>query len=774
MISLLACTAFASAGTAFLHTQNTHVASADENATTKLISPSSYEEYLPLVSPSSVSVTENGMLIADGNSLYLYDRAEQTYFRYTHTGAITKAELSASGKVYFLSSLRLYELSIEGVKRGENATLVSVCYDFTADNETLYYYDNAQTILSSDGKSIPLPYSLQSGSPLTFKDGLLYCVCKNTSNGLCTAYAVNPQTNSVTPITSFPQPLLSMALTDNQLCAVTENGTFYAYAQAELSVNELPAPIMQAEGGYSYLAPYQDCVYAIGESSVYEYETESASFTEYEIGSSSASPKRFHGASDLYLSETKLFIADTENDRITVYDTETSDFEAWIQTDLTISHLVSYADTLLACSESELVLYNLNEKRYGEELLQLTDVNGTIIGIAEVYNRYYALTDTNVCYMLTQENGVWSYAEMQKNTVSLRSKALTSDVFGSLYVLYDNHKVYRFTEQEFLTADASGTKVLDGLESAEKLALDYHCNLYALSKGTLTKYALTDGFYTQSEQYTPDYDLVYDENPTVCSFAFGVRNEYAYLLYEKDYLVKTDEFEIPTVSPIPVGNAKELLFGEKATQAPALVQIAEGAILIEFNAEALQTETTFPYTAFARAKNLTTAKLGEEGDYTIISARNEQTGEYKTHLVRSEYCTPLSLSDYYTDFGESGKTGYISSDIPLYKYPYLTDILTVVDVPRGAQVTLLGELIQLDYAYYYAQVETETGVKTGYIPKDFINSFEAQTPQPETVILGEETANTDAVWRVAYLLLGGAIICILVDFLLLRKPKNKE
>ena len=97
MISLLACTAFASAGTAFLHTQNTHVASADENATTKLISPSSYEEYLPLVSPSSVSVTENGMLIADGNSLYLYDRAEQTYFRYTHTGSITKAELSASG-----------------------------------------------------------------------------------------------------------------------------------------------------------------------------------------------------------------------------------------------------------------------------------------------------------------------------------------------------------------------------------------------------------------------------------------------------------------------------------------------------------------------------------------------------------------------------------------------------------------------------------------------------------------------------------------------------
>ena len=775
ILSLFACTAFVSAGTAFLHAQKTHAVSAEESAVTELISPASYEEYLPLTAPTSVSVTESGMTITDGTSLYFYDRAENTYFHYAHTSEVTKAELSDNGTVYFLSSLRLYEISTEDVKRGESATLVSVCYNFTADNKTLYYYDNAQTILSSDGKSIPLPYALQSGSPLTFKDGLLYCVCKNTSNGLFAVYAVNPQTNSVTPIASFAEPLLSIALANNQLCAVTESGSFYAYAQAELNATELPAPILQKEGGYSYLSAHEDYVYAVRRTSVYQYATESASFTEYEIGSSSASPKRFHGASDLYLSETKLFIADAENHRITVYDAENSTFEAWIQTDLAVSRLVSYTDTLLACSEKEFVLYNLSEKHYGEELLRLADTNGKIIGVTGVYNRYYVLTDTNVCYMLTQENGAWTHTETQKNTVSLRSKALASDVFGSLYVLYDNDKVYRFTEQEFLTADASGTKVLDGLKNAEKLALDYDCTLYALSQGVLTKYSLTDGIYTQSEQYIPDYDLVYDESPTLLSFTFGVRTGYAYLLYENDYLIKTDEFEIPVVSPIPVGNAKELLFGESATNTPALVQIAEGAILIEFNAEALKTASTFPYTAFARAHApLTVAKLGEEGEYTILSARNEQTGAYKTYLVKSERCVPLAISDYYTDFGENGKTGYVSSDISLYKYPYLTDILTVAELSRGAQVTLLGEVVQLDYAYYYAKVETEEGVKTGYIPKSFINAFENQTPQPETVVLGEEGANTDAVWRVAYLLLGGALICILVDFLLLRKPKNKE
>lgn len=731
---------------------------------------------MPLEAPSSVSVTEAFTTIADGNFLYLYDRAENAYFTYTHASAISKTELTEDGTLYFLSSLRLYEISAEELKQNKQAEQVTVCYDFTTENETLYYYDSAQALLSSEGKTLSLPYALQSGSPLAFENGLLYCVCK-TPNGLFTLYAVNPQTNSVNPIAGFTEALLSIAFEGNQLCAVTESGNFYAYPYAELDgTATLPAPIAQDEKGYLSLSAYNDLIYAVRGASIREYSTETASFTEYEIGSSSASPKRLNGASDLYLAETKLFIADAANERIAVYDTEANELAVQIETDLTASVLASYGDTLLVASETKAALYSLTEKRYGTELLRLNETNGSIVGVASVYNRYYLLTDENYCYTLSEENGAWKATETQKNTVSLRPTAFTADVFGSLYILYDNGKLYRFTEQELLTADANGAKIADGLQGVEKLALDYDCTLYALSGGALTKYLPNaDGGYAPSERYAPDHGLVYDETPTIASFTFGVRNAYAYLLYEGDYLIKTDGLQIPVVSPIPVGNAKELLFGETAAEPPTAVQVSAGSILIEFDAEALQTATAFPYTAFARAQSaLTAAKLGEEGEYTMISAKNEQTGAFKTYLVKSESCETLPISAYYTSFGENAKTGYLTNGVSLYKYPYLTDILTVTELSRGAQVTLLGETVSLDHAYYYAQIETETGVKTGYIPKNFVNPFESATPQAETVVLGEEGANTDAIWRVAYLLLGSVLICILVDFLLLRKPKNKD
>ena len=778
ILSALALTVLLPAGTAVLHAENTPIlpANADESVRSELISPTSYEEHLPLVSPSSVSVTGGYTAIADGNTLYLYDRAENAYYSYEHTNPITKIELTEEGTLYFLSSLRLYGLSIANLKANEEAELLSVCSDFTVQQGTPYYYDNAQTLLSLSGKNIPLPYALQNTSPLAQANGLLYCVCKNTANELFTVYAVNPQTDSVTPIANFPEALLSLAIANNQLCAITESGNFYAYALSELSGNEatLPTPIAQDMGNYRAISAHGDNVYAVKGATIREYATEQASFTGYEIGTSSSLPNRLHGASDLFLAETKLFIADTNNDRISVYDTETSTFTSSLETDVSVSSLASYGETLLVSSSSQAILYDISEKRYGTELLRVSEVNGNIVGTASVYNRYYLLTDENYCYTLSKEEGMWRYTETQKNTVSLRAVSFTADVFGSLYAVYDNGKLYRFTEQEFLTPNASGTKLLDGLQKVQKMSLDYDTNLYLLSEGALIKYTLQEGSYTETECYSPSHNLVYDKTPTITSFTFGVRNEYAYCLYEGDYLIKTDELQIPTVSPIPVGNAKAILF-EQEVQSLSAAQITAGAILIEFDANALLSAEVFPYTAFTRAQTaLTVVTLGEENGYTMISAKNEQSGEFKTYLVRSEDCTSLPENAYYTDYQANIKTGYLTNAVSLYKYPYLTDILTVAELPRGAIIKILGETILFDHTYYFVEAETETGIKTGYIPKNFVSSFENESPKAETVFIGEEGVNTDAVWRVAYLLLGTALICILVDFLLLRKRKNND
>ncbi len=100
---------------------------------------------------------------------------------------------------------------------------------------------------------------------------------------------------------------------------------------------------------------------------------------------------------------------------------------------------------------------------------------------------------------------------------------------------------------------------------------------------------------------------------------------------------------------------------------------------------------------------------------------------------------------------------------------------TVTDMPRGATVTLLGEITQLDHAYYEISYTTENGENlTGYIPKNYVLLFDGSSTAPETITYGNTEDDTDAVGRLTYILLGLAAIGILTDFLLLYKSKKSN
>ena len=63
-----------------------------------LIAPTSYEQYLPLSSPADVAVTDNYTAIAQGNTIYIYDRSTNTYTAIDFSSAtsepITKTQFS--------------------------------------------------------------------------------------------------------------------------------------------------------------------------------------------------------------------------------------------------------------------------------------------------------------------------------------------------------------------------------------------------------------------------------------------------------------------------------------------------------------------------------------------------------------------------------------------------------------------------------------------------------------------------------------------------------
>ena len=99
----------------------------------------------------------------------------------------------------------------------------------------------------------------------------------------------------------------------------------------------------------------------------------------------------------------------------------------------------------------------------------------------------------------------------------------------------------------------------------------------------------------------------------------------------------------------------------------------------------------------------------------------------------------------------------------------------VTELPRGAEITLLGEIHQLERTYYEIAYVDENGVtQTGFIPTSYVNQFDGTDPLTQTTVYGEAEDDTDSIGRLIYILLGFGAIGILLDFLLLKKPKETD
>jgi hypothetical protein len=62
----------------------------------------------------------------------------------------------------------------------------------------------------------------------------------------------------------------------------------------------------------------------------------------------------------------------------------------------------------------------------------------------------------------------------------------------------------------------------------------------------------------------------------------------------------------------------------------------------------------------------------------------------------------------------------------------------------------------------------------GYVPQSYAALYDAATSPTTETLVGETEKDTDSVMRFVYLILGFAIICILVDFLFLRKKHEED
>ncbi len=274
-----------------------------------------------------------------------------------------------------------------------------------------------------------------------------------------------------------------------------------------------------------------------------------------------------------------------------------------------------------------------------------------------------------------------------------------------------------------------------------------------------------DGLYCYDKSSGTENTLAQGEYAALCVqedtlYALQEGQAYTYSIGSGGAPAKeAGEFGKPHIAHIPTGNLQENIEG---TGTFTLVKTHPQALLIEVDFTAA-TEL-LPLIQTSRGEEMTALQIGETEDYALLAYRKAPSEPYQSFIVaKGSYD---SLPQAHLTY-EKAKIGYTSNEISLYKFPHL-ELPTLTEIPRGEEVTLLGEVNGLDCDYY----EVRYGEQVGYLPKGYILDFANNAESPTQTVVGLEKENKDGVWRMVYILLGAAAIGILVDFLILRKKNN--
>lgn len=771
---------------------------AQEAKKDELFLPDSYEEYLSLNEPTSVAVNDDYTAIADGKKIYIYSRANGTYSTYEHNveddTELMQIQFDERGTLYFSAqgSAKLYSLSPETLLASDtNLT----CSAFEIFGDTLYF----TTIVGTDANifarsldalsvgSAPLKTNVQGKPAIAHNGDALYYTVGGWIASVEQSSALVVCNDSIQSLAFYGDYCY---FTDTKSCLYS-----YRYADSSATAQKI------AEDCISLSQPHNGSIYVVGEQKIRTLNAETGEFTSFEISASSDSAHRLYDAVDCVVTGNTLVTLDRGNvddsaskARILVCDV-TANSSALSRSialsDTGVELVSSDGETALVSStptnsvsstqSGVLSLYDLSS---GARLASFVSAeDAPFIGVTNVYGTYYAASKYYLYRIDKNENG---YALVSRKTT--RSNVLlSSDAYGSLYVAQSDRNVYTLTEEEFLDeavnprTEEAIAKLPSAYVHGEKasFSVDFFRDVYILCGGTFYRcestLAAKDGAKPERSYPLTQKTLVYNqtaETPVTCA-SFGWQNDAAYVVYDGNFVIKTYDLPLHSLNALSVEGSDQPLFAAESTDF-TLVELPEKTLLIRFDLNSLEGSEYFPYLSHARSNgSLTAIALGETSRYRLLAVYDGENNDYFTALAEKDSCTEVSPDDFFTPAPEQfsdGKKGYVTNDVGLYKYPFLTDRLTVCTVKRGTEIVVLKTVERLDWLYYAVAYTDENGeYKTGYLPAAYVSDVSGKIPPSVSTMLGEERNNSDLVWRLAYLVLGTFVVCILTDYLILKK-----
>lgn len=747
-------------------------ARAEKTEMRELFLPSSSEQFLPLTSPNDVAISDDYIAVADGNVIYVYDRAAGHYNSYTGTAGDTYSSLCFYGEFLLFVpngssafSIRYIDCSAaeSGVYTSTNTlndqnTEAVTCTQFILNGDTLYYarfLGNTVNVysgtISSAGGSLAANTSGTALGGETLSD---ISINPYFSNYGGTTYLSAQRTiytvgTSVTTAFTTDYDVSSFAITGTDLYYTSSDSARPLYKKT-LSGQQNDERL-QAFSNISSIFPYSGALYFSVTGSnpaVRQFSLETEGYTGYEITQYSSGEKRLGQNTDsLSLYGGRLVIADPANARVLLADTMTQEVRPVAVEGFSGSFSVTAGEEdFLVTDGSSVALYGYD----GQRVLSLdyTSFNGTVVDGTYSYGSYYLVSSTGATYRLTEE-GIGANGQL-----SSAPAAIAADINGDIWALSaSSGTAYRYTEENFLSQNGAteADPVLFGTGTLDIL-VDYEGTVYGLTEGSVLVGGATDARQLALSSY-----VSYADGAKAVAFAFGFATDEAYILTDAGFLVQWSG-GIASLDTIDENGAFSALTGALTDEnggadacGDLLVTISADAVLVSLDESALTAESYLPAAGYARAGEArvgvkvtdiadpdggnTIGSLVALYEYLPGSGAQGSQHTYSLCLVLGEGAQPLASSEYYTDTADYA--GYTTNAVGLYNLPLMRQsgdtayLAYRLELAKNTRVTVLGTVSRpapttggygLDADYCFVSYSADGQAVYGFVPASYLNA----------------------------------------------------
>lgn len=692
----------------------------------QLLLPERYEQYLSLQTVSGISIKRGYIAVASADTLYIFNGQE--YLTYQHSTNIAQLEFDDLLRLYFLDNNgNLYTMDCTQDTLMPEDEGIS-CSSFTLADDTLYYamsVTGTTNIYNKNNRNNPiatLSAAVTTVPSMAYQNGKLYY----TDGQYLIIYE-----NGLRDILSLTDSVYDISVQGNILY-YTDKQKLYAY---DLTSERIRTEYAMEGRTYELLCLDANDLYVtatVGASTrIFRFDTLQEGFTDYEIAAASDSQNRLVAATQSIVNGNFLITAD--QNRISLYNYKEKSFSDF-SCAFTPEFLASDGESILIANASTVCAYG-----YDGSLLTaspITNFHGNIVGVACAKGGDYLLITRNIsCYRINATDFTVS-AQYTKDMITT-ARSMCGDIYGNVYVEYSDNTVYKYTEEQFLSA-GMGTLYYTFPSAVEHLEADFDGNIYGIAGNTL--------FCSNGKRYVIDSsDCLFNAPSVLQDFAFGFEQKTVYFIYE-DYVLSTDAIDLPNLNHLETDNSYQTVFESNQHQSDvvSVVTLNQNAMLLQFDLNALtSTAQTFSYLSYSRAGGISAVVLGETQihglDYYIVTVFRQSNRSYSAGLVLKSACTAVDPNEYAAapeNFDQN--VGYITNQVLLYKYPYLTQTLHITTLAKNASVTVLKELSLgdtfIDYDYYYiGYLDGQGNMLYGYVPKRFVRNFNGLSSQNSAV-----------------------------------------